>query len=57
MFKKIFNPRHLFTCRSGQMLYDWIDLVFSNIVFVAASGAGPPLDMLNFIPKSASGPP
>ena len=40
----------LFTCFYGKTCH-------LCILFVKASGAGPPLEQLNFTPKSFSGPP
>jgi hypothetical protein len=38
-------------------LYDVMVFVFSYILLVTPSGAGPPLDTLYLMPKSAFGPP
>ena len=38
-------------------LYEEMDLVFSKILFVTFSGAGPPFETLYLMPKSLLGPP
>ena len=45
------------TVLSLRTLYSVMVLVFSKILFVTPSGAGPPLDTLYLIPKSLFGPP
>ena len=53
--------QQVFPCEVGDLLlrilYSLMVLVFSKIMFVTFSGAGPPFSQLNLMPKSSSIPP
>lgn len=51
------HGRRLLTSGSSTCLYSEMVSVTLWIALVTSSGAGPPLEMLNLIPKSFSGPP
>jgi hypothetical protein len=45
------------TSGASEILYEVIVFVLAKIASVTFSGAGPPLEQLNLIPKSPLGPP